>query len=215
MTNSSDTCPACHASLPEGALFCVDCGERIESSDSGQEISSVETISGMETGPPHNLPTGRPKPPIPTFEVGDVIAEKYRVESLIGQGGMGVVYKVVELVSGETVALKIIGQKHVASEKATKRLIEEGMLTRGISHPNIVQVYDIGLHGEQPYIAMEYIEAQPLHIWRNTKLQTGETVSVEVVAKIITEVLDGLAVAHSAGIVHRCLLYTSPSPRDS
>jgi len=103
------------------------------------------------------------------------------------------------------VALKVISQKYANNEKAIQRLLDEGLLTQELAHKNIVRVYDIGMHGTQPYIAMEYIEGRPLHVWRSEKMARDETVPVKVAGKIIEEVLLGLEAAHDAGIIHRDL----------
>ena len=139
------------------------------------------------------------------YAAGDLIANKFKVERTIGQGGMGVVYRAIETATNIPVAVKVINQTNVGSKKSVQRLLEEGVTARKISHPNVVSIYDIGLDGEQPYIAMEYIDGQPLHVWRGQKVAMNETVPVKLVEGIIKEILDGLEAAHSVGIVHRDL----------
>ena len=205
MADVIDICGSCGTPVAASARFCVNCGAAIGVAEATVEAGAIHTISGVETGLPVEAATQAQLASLPTLEKGAVIAEKYRIESLIGKGGMGAVYKVVELVSGQIAALKIIAEKYAGNQKAIQQFINEGMVTRGISHPNIVQVYDIGSFEGQPYLAMEYIDAQPLHIWRNAKLQAGKEVPVNVAAKIISEILDGLEAAHRLGIVHRDL----------
>ncbi len=201
------TCQKCSANLPQDARFCVDCGAAIENpSEAAQDASPVQTISGLETVLPDDIPTPGPQPRSDTIlEKGTVIGGQYEIERVLGQGGMGVVYKAVERETGEAVALKVINAKYVRNDKAVDRLITEGRTTRKIAHPNVVRIYGIGREGDQPYIAMEYVEGVPLHIWRGQKMANNEGVPVRVAGQIIKEVLNGLQAAHAEGVIHRDL----------
>lgn len=199
-------CQNCNAPLPEDARFCVDCGAKIET-DEPAETSSVQTISGLETVMPGDIPTPGPGEfgPGDILEAGTVIAGQYEIERVLGQGGMGVVYKAKERETGETVALKLINAKYVRNEKAIDRLIAEGLTTRKIAHESVVRIYGIGRDGNRPYIAMEYIEGVPLHVWRGQKMANNDSVPVRVAGQIIKEVLNGLQAAHAEGVIHRDL----------
>jgi serine/threonine protein kinase len=198
-----EICSSCGATIPENARFCVECGITLGSGP--VDTPTMHTVSGLETVLPDDQGHALANASSSVLSPGDVIADKFEIERVIGQGGMGTVYKAKEILSGQTAALKVISQKFVGSEKAVKRLIEEGMTTRGISHPNVVQIFDIGLHGTQPYIAMEYLDGRPLHVWRGEKMANGEAVPVRVAGQIIKEVLHGLQAAHDAGVIHRDL----------
>lgn len=207
-------CNNCGAMVPEGAKFCPECGAAMSGAairGAPEEISTVETISGLETDPIENIHTDNPHPDpsIEPLAPGDMVADKFRIERVLGQGGMGRVYLATELIAGgereRPVALKLIAEKYVRSETAVQRLIDEGLVTQDLAHKNIVKVYDIGMHGAQPYIAMEHIAGTPLHIWRGEKMAQNEVVPVQVAATIIKEVLNGLEVAHEAGVIHRDL----------
>lgn len=204
MNQQTSACSSCGAVLPQGARFCTECGTQVGSEAS---VAGLNTMSNLETVMPTTAyyPDDQPVEAGQTLNPGDVIAGKFQIDRVIGQGGMGVVYKAAETVSGQTAAVKVIGKKYLGSEAAIKRLIDEGVVTRSISHANVVQIYDIGLHGTQPYIAMEYLEGRPLHVWRGEKMANDETVSVRVAAQIIKEVLIGLEAAHEAGVIHRDL----------
>lgn len=194
MSHFPTHCTKCGTALPMNAKFCVSCGTPVV------QVGSVETLPPDRGDDP--APDSRPGVQL---HPGDVVADKYVIDSLIGQGGMGMVFKATEKLTGQIVALKIIRQETVADDVRVKRLISEGMTTRDLAHPNIVRVYEIGLHGTQPFMAMEYIEGKPLHIWRSEKLARSEAVPVAVVQQIIKEILNGLEAAHNAGVVHRDL----------
>lgn len=204
MSDQVQNCKACGAVLTPGARFCTECGAPVE----GEATPTPTTVSSIETLPPGGIPTPEPIDPNQGgngFNPGDVVAEKYVIDRMVGQGGMGTVYKATEKLTDRSVALKIIRSENIADEAHVKRLINEGMTTRDLAHQNIVRVYDIGLHNQQPYIAMEFIEGKPLHVWRSEKMANGEDVSMSVIGQIVEELLNGLEVAHAAGVIHRDL----------
>ncbi|MEO9970854.1 MAG: serine/threonine-protein kinase [Hyphomonadaceae bacterium] len=205
MAVGADTfCTECGAEVPARAKFCIDCGAAIP--EPTDVAADEDGYSNIETVLPDEKRTDEPDAPEPpSLQSGVIVAGKFTIDRIIGQGGMGTVYGAEEQLSGKPVALKVITQKYVGSEKAVRRLIDEGVTTREISHPNIVQIYDIGLHGSQPYIAMEYIDGTPLHVWRGKQMAGGKAAPVRVVGQIIKEILNGLEAAHAAGVVHRDL----------
>jgi len=167
-------------------------------------VDLVTPMSGLITPDP-DMATQQGTTAHPTLEPGDKFAGRYTIESIVGRGGMGVVYKALDEISGRAVALKLISTAFLGGDKAVRRLIEEGVLARDIRHPNVVAVYDVGLDGEQPFVAMEYVEGVSLRLWHGRRMQQGDAVPLRVAARIICEVLDGLKAAHDAGVVHRDL----------
>src|SRR5206468_6877362 len=92
---------------------------------------------------------------------GDTIGNRYRIEALLGSGGMGVVYKARRLTDGHLCALKVI--KHARSPQVLARLSREAMVMADIVHPNVVRILDIEVSGSWlPYIVMELIEGASL-----------------------------------------------------
>ena len=85
---------------------------------------------------------------------------RYQVRDCIGQGGMGVLYLALDPAIGRLVALKVL---RVQGEEMRKRFEREARLIGRFQHPNIVTVYDVGLHEGQPFIAMEYIPGDRVH----------------------------------------------------
>ncbi len=199
-------CKHCKATIPDDAVFCEECGKPVGSSggDGAGPVDQVTPMSGLITPDPDN-PTGRDTRANPTLEPGQVFAGRYMIEAVIGRGGMGVVYKAIDKVSGQPVALKLISSSYLGGERAVRRLIEEGVTARDIRHPNVVAVYDVGLEGEQPFVAMEFVDGVSLRGWHGRLMQRGESVPLRVAARIICEVLDGLKAAHDKGVIHRDL----------
>ena len=128
----------------------------------------------------------------------------YRIESRIGAGGMGVVYKAVDTRLDRPVAIKVMPASALASPDRQKRFLQEAKTASSLNHPNIVTIYEINTQeGDgQPlqYIAMEFVQGETLD-----KLIGRKGLRVREALKYAVQIADALAAAHSAGIVHRDL----------
>src|SRR5215211_7049824 len=123
----------------------------------------------------------------------------YRIESLIGRGGMSVVYLAEHLRLGRKVALKLLAPELAESEGFRERFIKESRLAASLEHPNIIPIYDADEADGVLYIAMRYVEGTDLKalIQREGPLEPGKAVSV------IAQIARGLDAAHGKGLVHR------------
>jgi serine/threonine protein kinase len=126
----------------------------------------------------------------------------YTLLSMVGQGGMGTVYKAVDS-GGRTVAIKLIGGTGLATKaRITGRhrigLVREARLASELRHRNIVKVYDIGQHRGNLYVVMEYLQGVPLD-----RPLSHHRLDVSDALRIVADVCDALHYAHSLGIVHR------------
>ena len=128
----------------------------------------------------------------------------YRIESKIGAGGMGVVYKAVDSRLDRTAAIKVLPATALASPDRQKRFVQEAKTASSLNHPNIVTIYDINTQevDGQPvqYIAMEYVAGETLD-----KLIGRKGLRVREALKYAIQIADALAAAHAAGVVHRDL----------
>jgi len=122
----------------------------------------------------------------------------YRIVEKLGEGGMGVVYKARDLRLDRFVALKLLPAGKMADEDRRRRFIQEAQSASGLNHPNIVVIYDINSEEGVDYLVMEHIDGKTLDaaIPRHG-LRLSEAL------KLAIPIADGLARAHSAGIVHR------------
>lgn len=125
---------------------------------------------------------------------GTVLAKRYRIEECVGRGGMGVVFRALDLSLERPVAIKLI--KNRGSQKGLDRFRDEARALAKLSHPNIVEVFDVGDHDGAPYLAMEFVDGSSLRAW-----QSGRPPS---------EILDAyaqagraLSYAHSHDVIHR------------
>jgi serine/threonine protein kinase len=120
------------------------------------------------------------------------------IVSLIGKGGMGVVYEAVQSRLGRRVALKVLSPHLAFNAAFMRRFHAEAHVLARLHHPHIVTVYDMGVHGGLPYILLERVDGRPLR----TLLAPGP-LTPKRAFEIAAEVCDALACAHAAGIIHR------------
>jgi GAF domain-containing protein len=136
--------------------------------------------------------------PLPVERVLD---GKYRLDQLIGRGGMGAVYEASDLRLGRQVAVKILTGQALGQQAALRRFRREARAAARLNHPNIVAVYDFGLLGESAYLVMERIHGATLR----EELDRAGALTPPAAAVWFEQLLDGLAEAHAQGIVHRDL----------
>lgn len=128
-----------------------------------------------------------------------MFADRYRLGTIIGRGGMGVVYRAQDTHLGRTVALKVIDERVQADPDARARFIRECQVAAGLMHPNIVPTYEAGDWQGQLYLTMQLVEGPDLGtlIRREGFLPPGRT------AAIVEQVAAALDAAHSKGLIHR------------
>ncbi|MBU1220463.1 serine/threonine protein kinase [Myxococcota bacterium] len=130
---------------------------------------------------------------------GEII-EKFRLESLLGEGGMGQVYLAQHAITDRWVAVKILHQEYAHNEEILARIRREAKAAALIGHPNIVEIIDSGTDSTgAPFIAMELLDGQSL----DEHLDSVGPMSVEKATFIVAEILDTLTAAHNRGVVHR------------
>ncbi|HJZ11423.1 MAG TPA: serine/threonine-protein kinase, partial [Acidobacteriota bacterium] len=126
---------------------------------------------------------------------------KYKIDSLLGRGGMGQVYKAHDPSLDRYVALKIMGGPALDDTSARERFIREGQAAGGLRHPNIVTVYDLGDVDGQMFIAMELIGGHDLE----QIIRSKTALSIEDKLNIMIQVCEGISYAHKRDVVHRDL----------
>lgn len=123
---------------------------------------------------------------------------RYEIIKELGKGGMGVVYQAHDPQIDRPVALKVLRADRVVNEEFVLRFFKDAKFIGRLSHPNIVTVYDVGRDHETLYIAMEYLQGQPLN-----EVIRSERLSVEQTMDIAIQVSNALGYTHGKGIVHR------------
>jgi YVTN family beta-propeller protein len=122
----------------------------------------------------------------------------YRLEALVGRGGMGVVYRAYDLALERPVALKILAPELAEDEHFRERFLTESRLAASIDHPNIIPVYDAGEVAGELYIAMRYVDGSDLK-----KLLADGPLPAERAIAVVSHVAGALDAAHERGLVHR------------
>ena len=135
------------------------------------------------------------------LRAGDVVAGRYRVERLLGMGGMGVVYLAHDQQLGIEVALKLLRPELASRPDAFERFRQELLLARQVSNPHVVRIHDLVRHGEAWLISMDYVAGQSLE----QLLDERGTLSPEEALRITRQVASGLGAAHLRGVIHRDL----------
>jgi serine/threonine protein kinase/tetratricopeptide (TPR) repeat protein len=178
MTN----CPHCSTANPDFATSCKECSTPLLSTND----SDSETIQMLDPA---------------AITLGSDFGTRYRIESLLGQGGMGRVYKAYDKDLDRTVAIKVVREAAIGQADSLKRFKQELVLASKISHKNILRIHDMGEVGGVRFISMAYIEGKDLqHIIReNPKMP------LERVLKFARQIAEALAAAHAEGVVHRDL----------
>ena len=179
MSTSTRECPSCRTQLPAEAQFCFRCGH------------ATPTEPGV---PPRTAHTGE----IEVTRVREVLADRYRIERVIGEGGMATVYLAEDLKHHRQVAVKVM-RPELAATLGGDRFLREVEIAAQLNHPHILPMHDSGEADGVLYYVMPYVEGESLgaRIAREGELPLTDAL------RIAREVAEALAYAHKRGIVHR------------
>lgn len=132
-----------------------------------------------------------------TSLAGIILDGRYRIEELLGAGGMGVVYRARHVHLQRVVAIKVMRGRHDAAMQ--QRFLREAQAASMVSHPSIVGITDFGMDAEgQPYLVMEYLDGETLG-----KVLKAGPLPPERACRIASQIAQGLQAVHEQGIVHR------------
>lgn len=132
---------------------------------------------------------------------GTVLAGRFRIEAMLGLGGMGMVYRATDLDLGITVAVKLLRPELATRPEAFERFRQELLLARQVSSPHVVRIHDIARHEDRWLISMDLIEGESL----DRMLDRRGPLPVDEALRIARQLAEGLAAAHARGVVHRDL----------
>ena len=183
------TCPSCAAEIaPE--RFCSHCGANLEPWPTATIPAHHKDVARITSS---SVDEGR-------FPAGTLLG-RYRIIGLLGRGGMGEVYRAIDIKLGQPVALKFLPEKMAGDERMLTRFHSEVRLARQISHANVCRVYDIGEFEGVTYLSMEYVDGEDLAslLRRIGRLPPDKAVEI---ARCLCA---GLAAAHDKGVLHRDL----------
>src|SRR5271154_3144981 len=172
-------CPSCKTANPDFVEYCSQCNTPMPVGDSAtiQMVDPTLLKSGSDFGP------------------------RYRIDALLGQGGMGRVYKATDKELDRTVAIKVVRHGVVGEADALNRFKQELVLASKISHKNILRIHDMGEVAGMKFITMAYVEGQDLH----QLLKDNPKLPLERVLKFAQQLAGALGAAHAEDVVHRDL----------
>jgi serine/threonine protein kinase len=211
-----ERCPQCGSAVERAALFCSQCGSSLRSgsaaaSGAGADAPTTAAVGAADAPaypayPPawkpssFRLSSSHPSRDEGRLAPGSLIAERYRIISLLGRGGMGEVFRADDLTLGQPVALKFLPESMIDALMLA-RFRNEVRIARRISHPNVCRVYDIGETGNQVFLSMEYVDGEDLASLLRRIGRPPRATALEIARKICA----GLAAAHDKGVLHRDL----------
>lgn len=200
-------CPSCHSALEPNARFCGVCGHQLSTGEAvggASNYSVPKAIPRSETAAEKAtllVRAGSSTKPIDPF-IGQVLNNRFKIESKIGEGGFGAVYRGSQLANGRKVALKLLHPEMTKDQNLAARFRREGLVLCKLRDAHTITTYDFDQTPDGTlYIAMELLEGKSLH----EVFQVQAPLDWRRVFKIITEMCSSLAEAHALGVVHRDL----------
>ena len=212
-------CASCSAANPDHLRICGQCGRALSgpgqtkaaASGGPSAASPAASRTQFETGVMSPPPAGsqfatQAFPSIsgqsrPSFEPGSSFGTRYRIECLLGQGGMGAVYKAYDLELERTVALKLVRPELAANAEVMLRFKQELLLASTISHKNILRIYDLGDSDGIKFISMAFVEGCDLA----GLIESTGRLPLDRALKFTRQFCAAMDAAHSEGVVHRDL----------
>jgi len=184
----ANTCPLCKFDNPAETKFCSNCGAPIQADGKIPE-SSTRTMRMPAAGK-----AGEAAP-------GSLFGGRYKILEILGKGGMGIVYKVLDTDIDEILALKLIKPEIASDEDLVRRFRNELKIARTITHKNVCRMHDLRKTKDTFYITMEFVQGEDL---KNVLRKTGSMGPGQAIS-IARQIGEGLAEAHRLGIIHRDL----------
>jgi tetratricopeptide (TPR) repeat protein/predicted Ser/Thr protein kinase len=164
------------------------------------DAATIVSLNPRQGSPSQDAANGPGSNSIP-LQTGTLLGSRYEILQLLGEGGMGAVYKAADREVDRIVALKVIRPEMASNPEILARFKQELLLSSQVTHRNVIRIYDLGEAQGVKFITMEYLQGENLHqiLKQREKLEVAEAVD------IMEQVASGLAAAHREGIIHRDL----------
>ena len=176
-------CPHCQAELPDDSAFCTSCGNRLQSHDS------------------HDVPESDDG----SLVAGQIVDGKYRVERVLGEGGMGIVYLAQSIHTDVEVVIKAVRPEFAHRADIRQRTLDEGKALARIDHPNVVQLKAVVADDQQLLLIMQFIAGSDLEELILDHGKRGQPIPFPEVLRLFEMILSGVGAAHDEGVIHRDL----------
>lgn len=190
-------CPSCHAEFTSGEQFCafdaaplVECTERDGQADGQADAAASPQASESAIR--------RAQDPL----LGTIISDRYRLREVLGEGGMGVVYRAEHTVLERSFALKLLRRELTLDSVTRGRFDREARAASLVCHSHVVTIYDYGYtEAGLAFLVMEYLEGLTLSAY--TQSAPDHRVPLSLGVEVVLQVAEALAHAHERGVVHR------------
>ena len=203
-------CPQCGLTNPPGVIICTSCSTPLPVSDRTLTITpnsatpanagaSGRRMDGMSgwSAPAAASPSGASS----LLELGRVLGHRYEILQLLGEGGMGTVYKARDREVDRLIALKVIRPELAQNADALHRFKQELVLARQVTHRNVIRIFDLGEADGMKFITMEFIDGRDL----KSLIREKGKFTPEDAIQIVVQVCKALEVSHAEGVIHRDL----------
>ena len=164
----------------------------------GLELIGENAVCACDSSLPARLKSGPTKDPF----IGTILNNTYRIQEVVGRGGIGVVYRARDILMERTVAIKMLHAHLVQDQASIQRFQQEARAASAINHPNVITAYDFGIsESGQPYLIMDFLSGKSLSgtIDETNGLEASRAIH------ILAQTCDALHVAHTKGVIHRDL----------
>jgi len=178
MTNGVVECFRCHTPIPDNSKFCLSCGADVSGGDGPTSTGSVDVVRER---------------------LQRIIEGQYRIERLLGKGGMGAVFLAHDLTLEREVAIKVLPPDVAQDDQVVRRFQQEAKTAAKLDHPNIIPIYRVESEGGLNYFVMKYVAGTSLE----DLLDTKEPLPVPEIQRVLWEAACALGHAHQRGVVHR------------
>jgi tetratricopeptide (TPR) repeat protein len=158
-------------------------------------------LAPLPSPTPNRRPASRVQAIAPMLEAGEVLGGRYEILQLLGEGGMGAVYKAQDRELDRPVALKLIRAELASNPSILARFKQELLLSRQVTHKNVIRIFDLGDAEGVKFITMEFVEGRDLR----ALIQEKKKFSPEEAVEIMHQVCQALEAAHGVGVIHRDL----------
>ncbi len=196
--NTAIACPGCWHYNPATVSECEFCGESLIKA--GMTLTCATIAPTLPAPPPdRSAPVNPPVPPAePADDEEHASLAHFKISEVLGQGGMGAVYKAQDLALERFVALKMFRFAQDGTAGTNRALLDEARLACKLNHPNIVTIYDIARGEQSNFIVMEWVDGTPLK-----QLIPEHGLPLTQALEFAAQIADGLACAHRHGMIHR------------
>lgn len=191
------TCPVCSTPNPDAAAYCSRCG------------ATLPRAAGTLPGSPVSAALGPVDPPAaPALKhrrltIGDVVDNKYRIESVLGEGGMGIVYLARDQNTDTHVVVKAIRGELAHEPDLRERVRAEGRALAHIDHPNVVRLNAIVIEHNDLFLVMQFVDGQSLDRIIERHVREQKPLPFAQALAIFRQIVAGVGAAHREGVVHR------------